>query len=100
MVVQFVETCAGVTQKLPESVESPELTDFMKKIPFFTHYSFDILDHLFVAEKRNIIIKKRSDQMEIRPELVQILKKYAKQHDYSQATLYLGEFSWISMNFH
>jgi Cyclin, C-terminal domain/Cyclin, N-terminal domain len=52
--------------------------------------SFDILDCLFDVERYNPIIKKRSDQLEIRPMLIDLLKKFAKQQEYSQATLHLG----------
>lgn len=67
-----------------------EIPEFMKNAKFFTDYSVEILDYMFIAERSNIINKKRSDQLEIRPMLVDLLKKFAKQQHYSPATLHLG----------
>lgn len=79
-----------------ESPELPESPDFMKNVKFFTNYSEEILEYMFTVENYNILIKKRSDQLEIRPMLVDLLKSFAKQQDYSLATLHLGKLLYFS----
>jgi hypothetical protein len=77
-----------LTQKSPALSEQPE---FMENVKFFTTYAFEILKTLYDAERNNINIKKRSDQLEIRPALVDLLKEFAKQQDYKRSTLHLGK---------
>lgn len=85
--VQCYEMLSLYNEKMPQV---KGFTDFMSNTRF-TQYAFEILDCLFNAEKLNIHIKKRSDQLEIRPNLVKLLKAYSKQQEFSQATLFLGK---------
>lgn len=91
MVVENVEMLSQKTQRVDKL---PHMTAFMTNIKYFTHYSNEILDSFYEAERNNIIIRKRSDQMHIRPELVEMMKKFAKEHEYTPATLFLGEFKF------
>lgn len=84
---------------LPSDIESTETTmtsQFMKNKKFFTEYSEHILNTFFEAESRYILIKKRSDQLEVRPMLIELLKKFSKHQQYSMATLHLGKKFWIT----
>lgn len=81
-----------------ESIELLETPDFMKDVKFFTNYSVEILEYMFEAERYNILIKKRSDQLGIRPMLIELLQNFSKQQNYSQATLHLGKFSEFLLN--
>lgn len=84
--------CMMVVQNDKMCEQTSGLTDFMKNVTAFTHYSFEIYDYLFEKERSNIIIRKRSDQINIRPQLVEILKKFTKQQKFHPMTLHLGEF--------
>lgn len=65
--------------------------DSSQKTTQFTRYASDIMDCLFEAETRNLEIKMRSDQLEIRPSVIKLMQKYAKHQKYSLATMHLGE---------
>lgn len=64
----------------------------MENIKFFTHYGNEILETLIDAEKKQIKIRERSDQLEMRPMLINLLSAFAKHQNYSTNTLHLGKF--------
>lgn len=73
-------------------VNTPEEPSFMNNTELYTEYAHKILETFFQSEANIIEIQKRSDQLHIRPMLVNTIKMFAEQQQYTQATLHLGEF--------
>lgn len=80
-----------------QEIKQLKAQNFMKNIKFFTAYSSEILDTYFEDEKRLIQIRYRSDQLQTRPVLIELLHSFAKCHEYSLATLHLGKI--MKLNF-
>lgn len=70
--------------------KSTATLDFMKNKKFFTNYAEEIMETLFEDEQTLIQIRHRSDQLEIRPMLIDLLQAFARHYEYSLATLHLG----------
>lgn len=68
----------------------PTIPLFLQNKCFFTDYPREILECSFEAEKHNIKIKKRSDQLEFRPAIIKLIHAFAKHQEYSLATLHLS----------
>ena len=71
--------------------KSRELLDFLKNSGVFTVYAKEILETFFEKEKSLIEIGYRSNQLQIRQQLIELLQEFAKHQEFSLATLHLGE---------
>lgn len=78
-------------QKIEPLAKPSKQRSFMENIKFFTHYGNEIVETLIDAEKRQIKIRERSDQLEMRPMLINLLSAFAKHQNYSTNTLHLGK---------
>jgi hypothetical protein len=76
---------------VPLPVTSLKGLSFLNNKTFFTEYPEEIIECFFIREKENKKIKKRSDQLQIRPALINLIHVFAKHQDYSQSTILLGK---------
>lgn len=59
---------------------------------FYTDYPEEIVSTLFEREVQNVQIKMHSDQLQIRPMLIELFHSFAKNYRFSVQTVHLGEF--------
>lgn len=71
-------------------MKSPR-SSYFDEAQFFTQYPQEIIQTLYEREKLNLQINMRSDQLQIRPMVVNMIESVARNYNYSNATLHLGE---------
>lgn len=64
---------------------------YLLKSSEYTNYPDDIINSLFEAEKRNVVIRCSSDQPEIRKYLITVMQQFSLKQGFNLATLHLGE---------
>lgn len=82
---------------LTEGSNTAKHLSFMENKKCYTEYSYEILECFFLGEKNLIKIRKKSDQLNLRPNLVYNLQQFARAHEYSLATLHLGKMIFNSL---